>query len=148
MEVLGQDFAHLLHIQAYIKPGQSHFGNLPYATASFNYHIITAFNKNLFWTRSAQPGGWGNSSNQLQFPHFIHQSVPGPTQTLEWFNDSLLPHFCHAILRATSQSFCSIPFPQTVFLNPLRAQSHAQEPSYKGILNWSCPYIMWFLSSC
>lgn len=48
MEDLGQDFAHVLHRQVYINPGQSHFGNLPYATASFNYQIITAFNQNLF----------------------------------------------------------------------------------------------------
>lgn len=59
VEELGQDFAHLLRTQAYINPGQSHFGNLPYATAPFNYQIITAFNENIFWTRSAQPGGLG-----------------------------------------------------------------------------------------
>lgn len=48
MEVLLQDFAHLLHIQPYINPGQSSFGNLPHAAASFNYQVITAFNENLF----------------------------------------------------------------------------------------------------
>lgn len=48
MEILLQDYTHLLHIQTYINPEQSNFGNLPYTTVSFNYQIITAFSENLF----------------------------------------------------------------------------------------------------